>query len=139
MVLFADEPSISLQDVQQKFTCPLTWWKAKQTKYKLLSEVALYVLYIPATSDPSERVFSVAGLAIAKDQARIAPQTANELIFLHDAIPALSRYEESRTYDFIWVFFHSCQSLCKAVTTTFPLLLIKLNFFITPLIYPLYI
>ncbi len=95
--LFVDEPSILLKDEQQKFTCSLTWWKAKQTKYKLLSEVALYVLCIPATSALSERVFSVARLTIAKDWARLAPQTANELIFLHDVIPALNRYEECCT------------------------------------------
>jgi hypothetical protein len=42
---------------------------------------------MPATSAPSEHVFSSAGLTIAKDHGRLAPQTANELIFLHDAIP----------------------------------------------------
>jgi hypothetical protein len=62
----------------------------------MISKLALRVLCIPATSAPSERVFSVAGLTIAKDRARLAPQTANELIFLHDAIPALKRFEESR-------------------------------------------
>jgi hypothetical protein len=34
-------------------------------------------------------------LTIAKDRAKLAPQTANELIFLHDAVPALKRFEES--------------------------------------------
>ena len=62
----------------------------------MLSQVAIWTLCIPATSAPSEWVFSVAGLTIAKDRARLAPQMANELIFLHDAVPALQRYEESR-------------------------------------------
>jgi len=61
----------------------------------MLSQLALRILCIPATSAPSERVFSVAGLTIAKDRARLAPQTANELIFLHDALPALKKFEES--------------------------------------------
>jgi hypothetical protein len=95
-LLFAREPSIPLQNEQQRFTCPLNWWKLNQTKYKLLSEVALRLLCIPATSAPSERVFSVAGLTIAKDRARMAPQTANELIFLHDAIPAIRHYKDTR-------------------------------------------
>jgi len=99
MTLYAREPSLPLQDAQQKFTCPLSWWKLNQSKYKILSEVALRVLCIPATSAPSERVFSVAGLTIAKDQARLAPHTANELIFLHDALPAIKKYEESRAYN----------------------------------------
>jgi hypothetical protein len=95
-LLFAREPSIPLQNEQQRLTCPLNWWKLNQTKYKLLSEVALRLLCIPATSAPSERVFSVAGLTIAKDRARMAPQTANELIFLHDAIPAIRHYKDTR-------------------------------------------
>jgi hypothetical protein len=40
--------------------------------------------------------FSVAGLTIAKDWSRLAPQKANKLIFLHDAIPAMRRFEESQ-------------------------------------------
>ena len=95
LLLYQQEPSLHLQDAQQKFNCPLLWWKNNQAKYRLLSAVALHLLCIPATSAPSERVFSVAGLTIAKDRARLAPQTANELIFLHDALPAIRNYEES--------------------------------------------
>jgi hypothetical protein len=96
LVLYKQEPSVPLQDHDGKFSCPLAWWYTNQRKYKMLSQVAIRTLCIPATSAPSERVFSVAGLTIAKDRARLAPQTANELIFLHDAVPALQRYEESR-------------------------------------------
>jgi hypothetical protein len=57
--------------------------------------LAQRLLCIPATSAPSERVFSNAGLTIAKDRARLATDTASELIFLHDAIPALKKYDAS--------------------------------------------
>jgi hypothetical protein len=96
ITLYREEPSLPLQDAGGKFSCPLKWWRANQCKYKLLSQLALRILCIPATSAPAERVFSVAGLTIAKDRARLAPQTANELIFLHDAIPALQKFERSR-------------------------------------------
>jgi hypothetical protein len=62
----------------------------------MISKLAFCVLCISATSVPSERVFSVADLSIAKDRSRLAPQTANELIFLHDAVPAMRRFEESQ-------------------------------------------
>jgi hypothetical protein len=39
-----------------------------------------------------ERVFSVAELTIAKDRARLASGTANDLIFLRKAIPAIEKY-----------------------------------------------
>ena len=96
VTLFRDEPSLSLQDHDGKFSCPLMWWKNNQKKYNIISKLALRLLCIPATSAPAERVFSVAGLTIAKDRSRLAPNTAHELIFLHDAIPALRRYEESK-------------------------------------------
>jgi hypothetical protein len=28
----------------------------------------------------------------AKDRDRLAPQTANEIVFLHDALPAIKKY-----------------------------------------------
>jgi len=95
VTLFQDEPSLPLQDDDGKFSCPLQWWKYNQQKYKVIAKLAIRLLCIPATSAPSERVFSVAGLTIAKDRSRLAPHTAHELIFLHDAIPALRRFEES--------------------------------------------
>jgi len=52
-------------------------------------------LAIPATPAPSQRVFSAAGLMIAKDQARLDPTNANELVFLHESLPAIRKYEES--------------------------------------------
>ena len=54
------------------------------------------VLCIPATSAPSERLFSTADLTIAKDRARLASDTTNELIFLHDALPAIRRFHETQ-------------------------------------------
>ena len=96
LTLHRDEPSLPLQNADGSFSCPLKWWKNNEGKYKMISKLALHVLCIPATSAPSEWVFSVAGLTIAKDRARLAPQTANELIFQHDAIPAMRRFEESQ-------------------------------------------
>jgi hypothetical protein len=41
-------------------------------------------------------VFSTVGLTIAKDHARLASVTANELIFLHDALPAICQLNEAQ-------------------------------------------
>jgi hypothetical protein len=96
LTLYRDEPSLPLQNSDGSFSCPLRWWKNNKGKYKMISNLALCVLCIPATSAPSKWFFVVAGLRIAKDCARLAPQTANKLIFLHDAIPPLKMFEESR-------------------------------------------
>jgi hypothetical protein len=95
ITLYREEPSVPLQDAEGKFAYPLKWWQANHRKYRTMSQLALCLLCIPATSAPAERVFSVASLTIAKDHANLAPQTANELIFLHEALPALEKYEES--------------------------------------------
>jgi len=57
----------------------------------MMSQLAICILCIPATSAPAEQVFSVAGLTIAKNRARLAPETANELIFLHEAVLAIEK------------------------------------------------
>jgi hypothetical protein len=96
LLLYRQEPSIRLYKAEgagdgSSFNCPLTWWKVNELKFPLLSHLAHRLLCIPATSAPSERVFSNAGLTIAKDRARLAPETAGELIFLHDALPAIKK------------------------------------------------
>ena len=55
------------------------------TTTPVLSILARRILCIPATSAPSERVFSVAGLTISKCRTSILPQHASDLIFLHDS------------------------------------------------------
>lgn len=39
----------------------MQWWRAKSTKYPILSNIELRILSIPASSAASERVFSLAG------------------------------------------------------------------------------
>ncbi len=122
LTLYRDEPSLPLQNADGSFSCSLKWWKNNEGKYKMISKLALRVLCIPATSAPSERVFSVAGLTIVKDHARLAPQTANELIFLHDAIPALKRFEESRRDGLIYYMgvFAGCRCLYGCIRNENP-------------------
>ena len=92
LTLYKMEPAIPLRDNgSEKYNCPLNWWKLHEFKYKMLSILAARYLCIPATSAPSERVFSAAGWTIAKDRSRLSPEHANELIFLHNAEPAIER------------------------------------------------
>ena len=75
-----------VDDVTQDFNNPLQWWKEHESKFPHLAPLARRVLCIPATSAPSERVFSTAGLTIAKDRARLTPANADALVFLHDLV-----------------------------------------------------
>ena len=62
---------------------PIAWWKANQNTYPLLSKAVRYYLNIPASSAPSERIFSLASNTVTKKRARLLPDNVNMLIFLH--------------------------------------------------------
>jgi len=53
-------------------------------------------LSIQATSAPSKRLFSTAGLTIAKDRARLTPDNAEMLVFLHDNLPVVRAWRAQR-------------------------------------------
>jgi hypothetical protein len=94
--LYKREPALLLQREEGVYNNPLDWWKVKQQQFPLLSKIAIKLLAIPATSAPSERVFSAAGLTIANERSRLDPSHANELVFLHEAKSALKKFDEQR-------------------------------------------
>ena len=68
-------PKIHLDD------CPLLWWKTNSTRFPVLSKLARKYLAIPATSTPSERLFSEAGNIMTIKRAQLAPNTLENLVF----------------------------------------------------------
>ena len=55
---------------------PLAWSKEYAAALPILASLAHRTLCVPATSAPSERLFSLAGLTIAKDRAGLTPDNA---------------------------------------------------------------
>ncbi|XP_049333290.1 E3 SUMO-protein ligase ZBED1-like [Astyanax mexicanus] len=62
---------------------PLSWWKLNEPKYPTLASMAKSFLCIPATSTPSERLFSASGNIASKKRASLSPEHVNMLTFLH--------------------------------------------------------
>uniref|UniRef100_A0A671UN90 HAT C-terminal dimerisation domain-containing protein n=2 Tax=Sparus aurata TaxID=8175 RepID=A0A671UN90_SPAAU len=62
---------------------PLSWWKSNEAKYPSLASLARSFLCIPATSTPSERLFSAAGNITSKKRASLIPEHVDMLTFLH--------------------------------------------------------
>ena len=61
---------------------PLLWWKTNEPKYPHVAELAKRYLAVPATSVPSERVFSTAGDIVSAQRAVLNAHNVDMLIFL---------------------------------------------------------
>ena len=61
---------------------PLKWWKANSHKYPVLSVLSKKYLAIPATSVPSERVFSAAGNIVSEKRSCLLRELVSRLVFL---------------------------------------------------------
>ena len=63
---------------------PLEWWeKSGKTSFPTLYKTATKYLIIPATSVPSERIFSSAGSILTKKRNRLGPKNANIILTLN--------------------------------------------------------
>ena len=64
-------------------TNPMDWWRENNTRFPKLAQIAKFVLCIPATSTPSEQLFSTAGLTVSKLRSCLKPENVDALIFLN--------------------------------------------------------
>jgi hypothetical protein len=58
------------------------WWATHSARYPLIAKVARKVLAIPATSVPSEQLFSKAGQIVTDRRSRLSPEHTEQLTFL---------------------------------------------------------
>lgn len=61
---------------------PLEWWKIHEGNFLRVSQLARKYLCIPATSAPSERVFSTGGNIVTCQRATLKPDKVDKLVFL---------------------------------------------------------
>jgi hypothetical protein len=60
----------------------LEWWRVHHVDYPHTWKVAEWILAIPATSAPSERVVSSAANIVDKNRVRLKPENIDLLVFL---------------------------------------------------------
>lgn len=71
------------EKIVKRKTNPLTWWRENEKRFPQLSKIARCLLNILATSTPSERIFSVAGLTVNKLRSSLKPKNVDSLVFLN--------------------------------------------------------
>lgn len=71
-----------LRDATKLQSGPLAWWKQNSDRYPKLAFAAKHLLCVPATSTPSERIFSKAGYIVNKTRSSLLPENVDKLIFL---------------------------------------------------------
>ena len=74
---------------------PLKWWSENAVKFPILGVLAVRYLSIPATSAPSERLWSIASLIITKTRSQIDGHLVADIIFLKENGHILSKHAES--------------------------------------------
>jgi hypothetical protein len=85
VILYMQEPIPNVN------TNPLQWWQLNGSRYPRLRNLALKYLGIPATSTPSERVFSKAGEIVSRLRANLKPSTVDMLVFLSKNLSAVDQ------------------------------------------------
>lgn len=61
---------------------PFEWWVSKKSKYPILTKIARIYLAAPATSTPSERLFSDAGNLLSEKRTRMDSELFKRIMFL---------------------------------------------------------
>jgi len=74
----------------------LKWWRQQTSTFLKLAALARSVLAVPATSAPSERVFSVAGLVINAKRSSLVPLRANKIILFMKTIVLLQHLKTTK-------------------------------------------
>jgi hypothetical protein len=64
------------------YSDPFVWWRDHKERFPILSKLARIYLPVPATSTPSERLFSSAGNLLTAKRTRLNPELFNRLMFL---------------------------------------------------------
>jgi hypothetical protein len=80
-LLLRNDLKMKMQNTETKaFNCPLSWWKSSAHRFKNFERLAVKYLAIPATSAPSERIWSQAARVLTVRQNRMSEEVTSEIM-----------------------------------------------------------
>ena len=65
---------------------PIHWWRENLSKFNNIALAARKWLCVPATSTPSERVFSICGIVNQAKRSRLTGKSIQSQVFIHNNI-----------------------------------------------------
>ncbi|CAN0500577.1 unnamed protein product, partial [Phaeothamnion confervicola] len=71
-----------MQDHNGEWNDPLLWWRRHNLEFPNMAKLVRSVLCVPATSAPSEQLFSSGGLSVTQRRGRLTDHSVETLIFL---------------------------------------------------------
>ena len=91
------------QDMRRKdgsFSNPLNWWRDNESKYPTLAKLAVTFLAVPATSAPSERIWSRAARVLTAKRASLKSEVTSRIMFIRENAALLRKcYDELSSDD----------------------------------------
>ena len=84
--------SSETEDEEEQFSDPLMWWEARKVAYPNLYVLAQRFLSIPATSAPSERLWSLASRIVTIRRAKLESMLIGDLMFLKENSSILNKH-----------------------------------------------
>ena len=97
MLLIVIDPSFLQFEILNddgEFTDPLKWWKENQNKYPTAAGVAKEYLATPATSAPSERVWSCAARVLTAKRSCLKEELVSLMMFVQENRKLLHKHFE---------------------------------------------
>jgi len=74
------------------YNCPLDWWKTSAHRFKNFERLAVKYLAIPATSAPSERIWSRAARVLTAKRNKLSEEVSSAIMYCKENRELLHKY-----------------------------------------------
>jgi hypothetical protein len=92
-LLLGNDFKMKMQNIETKvYNCPLDWWKTSAHRFKNFERLAVKYLAIPATSAPSECIWSRAARVLTVKGNRMSEEVTSAIMYCKENRELLHKY-----------------------------------------------
>ena len=92
-LLLGNDFKMKMQNIKSKvYNCPLDWWKTSAHRFKNFERLAVKYLAIPATSAPSERIWSRAARVLTAKRNKLSEEVSSAIMYCKENRELLHKY-----------------------------------------------